>query len=103
MNTIKQLNVLGLTESLKPVLHVKNMEQNKLYPVINIKSIDTQFGKSVLVETDSNVIFLPKRIANALDEAKIEELKNMKLALIFRGLKDVGKPSPANLVEFLNI
>lgn len=100
---LKQINSVGLAEACKPILRVKDMEKDKLYQIVGIKSVDTSYGKSVVVETESHIIYLPKRLVEVLDDQAIADLRSCKLAVVYRGVKDVGKANSAALIEFLKI
>lgn len=99
---LSAVNAIGLTNYVnKPVLKVKDMQINVEYPLLNIKAVHTTFGRSILVETSNNVIFLPKRVAEELDDEKLIEMGTMQLALIHRGMAASGKANPAALIEFV--
>lgn len=101
---LSTINAVGLTNyTQKPVLKVRDMVINTPYVLINIKSTRTPFGRSIMVETNENVIFLPQRMTTELDDEKIEQLKTMKLSLVFRGMSASGKANPASLVEFVPV
>lgn len=101
---LSKINSIGLVESeFKPVLKVRDMKIDQPYVVQNISIVTTEFGKSVVVETENNSIFLPKRMCAELDEAKIDRMTSSQLALVFRGLKPTGKINPAAMVEFVKL
>lgn len=101
---LSNINAVGLTNySNKPLLKIKDMVINTPYVLVNIKSVSTPFGRSIMVETDDNVIFLPQRLAHELNEEQVTQLNMMKLSLVFRGMSASGKANPASLVEFVPV
>lgn len=52
-------------------------------------------------ETEESAIFLSKRVADLLSEESIRKFKKQKLALVYRGQVNVGKPYAPVKVEFV--
>lgn len=101
---LTKINLVGLVEStFKPQLKIKDMKIGHLYLVQNISVATTKYGKSVVVETEDNSIFLPKRMSDTLDSKTIENMNCSQLALVFRGLKPTGHINPAGMVEFIKL
>lgn len=59
----------------KTILHIKEMENLKNYPVLKAAKVKTKYGDSIQVEIEEHVIFLPTRY-NSLTEEDISELSS---------------------------
>jgi hypothetical protein len=102
MDLIEQINKVGLATAYgKPTLKLKDMVIGTTYHIEDIKKVKTAHGSAIMVETAENVIFLPKRFAEELDDKKIKDLKKIKVNLIYRGQKDSGHLNPTHIVEFI--
>ena len=71
-----------------PVVQLHTLEQNRPYPVLFARRLNTQYGSTVFLtlQTGDNVnvkIYLPKRYADVIEVDHIEEIntgsKNYKL------------------------
>lgn len=73
--------------------NLKELELNKKYVVVDLKSVKTRYGRSVLMTLHDPIeditfnCFSTKRISNSLTEEVLEKMKNneKQLFLIFKG------------------
>jgi hypothetical protein len=98
---LEEINDYGLVKrNLR--LNIRELEIGKSYPILRMIKIDHLRWPSVLVELEEGSVYLPKRMAEKISQKDIDDMMCSQLALIYRGLKDVGKPTDATLVEIVN-
>lgn len=68
-NILNKFNIL----SSKSLIHIKDLETSKRYPVMNVQRVITKYGSTLKVELENNIIFLPNRY-NSLTDEDINEL-----------------------------
>lgn len=101
---LTKINAVGLVNNeYLPQLKVRDMVIDQTYIVEDIQSVETKFGRAVVVHTAENSIFLPKRMSTELSDATIEKISASQLGLVFRGLKTSGKANPAAMVELVKL
>lgn len=94
------LNKIALFEE-KEIVSFSALKLNHPYPIKHMERVTTDHGKTLLVELEDFRIFIPKRISNSISDDVLERLLDSQLSLIYRGTKDVNKPNPAALFEFV--
>lgn len=98
---LSDLNKLGACSG-KEKINLRKLTLNKEYRVLSAKLLKLKWP-SVLIELEDNVVFLPKRIAEAITPEHIALFKKQEYALVYTGEKDVGKANKAALVKFNKI
>lgn len=96
----EKLNKTCLLDNIKPVIKTKDLLECGPIPILAAKIVKTKFGETVLIEFENNCAFLPKRVL-PLMKNNLEKFTAGKYSVIFRGLKDVNKPSPGIAFEFV--
>lgn len=76
--------------SNKPTCPLKNLPRDLRLPIISVKIVKGQYGKSVLLELEDKVVFLPNRVTN-LVQGKTDTFTPNKYSLIYRGSEQIGK------------
>lgn len=102
---LQSANDVGLLEQ-KPVLKIDKMTLNINYPILNICFwTHSVFGRTAIIETADNRIYLPKRYVEKLTEDDIKTINEApnKYGLVFTGQKNTGKGAQANLVKIIQI
>ena len=69
-------------------------------PIKTAKVVTTKFGKSVLIELEDSVVFLPSRVTETYSP-HIGYFGSGKYSLVFRGKVETGKANPAASFEIL--
>lgn len=96
---LAKINEIALLQS-KENVKLCDLELNKPYSILNTKIVNTRFGRCGLVELQTCNVYLPKRVTNFLEE-NLEEIKDEKYSLIYRGQKQVNRPNAGFLFEIL--
>lgn len=73
----------------KEILRVKDMELHKHYKIIAARKCTTQYGRKVVLELDSNIIYMPQRFDNLEDDVLDDINKNGPFYIISKG--EIGK------------
>lgn len=99
MNTLNNLNKLGAFEF--ETVTFKDLEKDKPYKIGIFRSLDTVYGRRILVELLEleKYIFLPERF-KSMTESEIEVANTKNLLMIFKGLKQLENNRMANEIEF---
>lgn len=84
----------------KPVKKLYNLQQNKPYPIVKARITTSDFGESVLLELEDCVVFLPRRVTETYKKY-IDCFMTKQYKLVYTGLVDVGKPTPATNFKIL--
>ncbi|XP_057654728.1 matrix metalloproteinase-2-like [Diorhabda carinulata] len=74
----------------KPITKIQDLPLNTLRAIKKAKIVNSKFGESVLLDLDTEVVFLPQRVTSVYKPV-IEEFEKEKYGIIFKGLVDVGK------------
>lgn len=82
---LNEINESGVPAT-KPLIKVKDLEQNIKYPIVKAKIVNTKFGESVLLDLEEVSCFLPKRATDAFKN-QIDKFVSRKYGLIFRGVQ----------------
>lgn len=99
---INQLNKIGKCEKVK--VSPEEMEINKIYPVLWMEKVNTQFGDTVTVEIKEGILYLPKRLSKSIIErGSLEVLTQSQLGIKYLGKKATGSANAANLFEIVKI
>lgn len=65
---------------------------NKQYPIVDLKNVDTRYGKSVLVTLEDDGeryrVYLPKRYADVFADEELRHINPGELLLVFHGMKN---------------
>ena len=56
----------------KTILHIKDMENMKSYPILKAAKTTTKYGESIQIDVQNYIIFLPARYNSLLDEDILE-------------------------------
>lgn len=89
----------------KPILKIADMQIGEKHPILSIKSVfSTKLRKQCIVcELHQNVLFLPQRFVEKLQEADLVELNKQRLAIVYLGPINVGKAHPAGNLKFVDL
>lgn len=97
---MEKANKLGNLQQ-KPTLKYKDIKIDQSYQLYDIKTVNTKFGRNILIELDKGVLFLPKRF-QSLTEEDLEKMKSTPMGFIYRGTNEIGKYC-YHKIEFINI
>lgn len=86
----------------KPLLKFQQLELNQLYPLHNLKVVNSKFGDVVRAELSDSVVFLPSRMTTPIKDS-LAEFIPLKYGLKFLGMKVVSGLSPTPIVEITEI
>lgn len=89
-----------LEKENKPIKKLSELQQDIPYKIFSGTLVNTKFGKSVLLELESCVVFLPKRVTETYTPY-LKFFREQKFAIVFKGTKDVHKPNPAVLFQII--
>lgn len=56
----------------KTILHIRDMQNLKPYPILKMSRVTTKYGECIKIEVDKHLIFLPHRYNIITDEEIIE-------------------------------
>lgn len=99
-STLQSINNVGLLIQ-KDVVPLKDLQVGRLYPFVEVRPVETQHGRSIVVELEEFQVYLPKRFSTmsehniALLNADVDELY-----FVCMGPKEVKNGNPTHLVEF---
>lgn len=93
---LTMLNASCLAE-IKPIIKLQDLELGSLYPIYKAKLVTSQFGSCICLELENKITFLPKRVTNDF-EPLLSNFIDGRYAVVFRGLRNIGKPHP--LIQF---
>lgn len=101
LSVLASINQIGACDFTTEKL--SSLEENKKYRVLNIRALDTCFGRRIVVKLESidGHVYLPERF-KALADEEVELLSTTEnLNLIYKGKKTLHNGRQANEVEFI--
>lgn len=98
MNLTK-LNSVALLET-KEVVKLTELPINIPQAIYSVQLMTTKFGEIALIELKEKRVFLPKRVVPIIKE-NLQEFDTGKYSIVYKGLKDVKKPSQSIIFEFV--
>lgn len=81
--SLKELNDLGSFE-YKSILKLIYITPGETIRIVKIRKVTSQFGPRILVETEKNVLFLPKRATETV-KAILDYFNSGKYGLLVTG------------------
>lgn len=96
---LNEVNAVSLLEA-KPITRIAELQLNTPHPIYGAEIINTKFGETILLELKDSKTFLPNRMLPLLKN-KLEDFRGGKYSLVFKGLKEVNKPSKGVQFEFI--
>lgn len=96
----EKLNKTCLLDSIKSIIKTNELPVNEPIPILSAKIVKTKYGETVLIELENNCTFLPKRVLPFMKD-NLSQFTDSKYSIIFRGQKDVNKPTPGITFEFV--
>lgn len=75
MDSAKTLQDKFNSLNKKSMIHAKDLELFKKYPITNAKRVTTKYGGTLLIDLENNIMYLPNRY-NELSDEDIKELSN---------------------------
>ncbi|CAH1107057.1 unnamed protein product [Psylliodes chrysocephalus] len=82
----------------KPVIKLSELELNTPHQILSLKFVKTKYGPSALVELETHVTFLPRRM-NAVLKGEESKFSNREYCLTYQGEIQIGKAHPAQKFE----
>jgi hypothetical protein len=98
----ENINAAAAIDKL-PLKKVSELTLNEVYIITDIAKVKTKVGDAILVKTDQFKCFIPKKWLEILTEEVIEEMKKNKCGFKLVNIMEVNKPSPAYILEFINL
>ncbi|XP_074034173.1 uncharacterized protein isoform X2 [Leptinotarsa decemlineata] len=89
LNKINGISLVD-TENKKPVEKLQNLPLGEPQKIFSARIVQTKFGKTVLLELEKHITFLPQRVTKTY-ERFINHFEQEKYAIVFRGLINTGK------------
>lgn len=87
-----KLNKTCLLDNIKPIIKTADLPLNEPVPILSAKLVNTKYGETILAEFENNSTFLPKRVVSLM-KSNLTQFTDGKYSIVFRGLKNVNKPS----------
>lgn len=94
---LKKINSAAACEN-KPSIKLNELTEGAPNLIYSIKIVNGTFGRVPLVELEKNVVFLPKRTTETLEE-NINNFSSEKYALVYTGDKELYKGKSVSLFE----
>lgn len=73
METLNNLNEISVKKYEKNTISLKDLSMNVKYPILNCMRMFTKYGERIMLEIETNVIFLPQKYSKLTDD-QIEDL-----------------------------
>ena len=86
-SNIELLNKLGSLEQ-KPLISLKELEENTEYKILNMKRIKGKFGKCIFFECEEFKFYLPNRFTKQLTDKMLDDIVKDGVKIKYTGLKD---------------
>lgn len=101
-NILKNLNDLGSYDF--QTIKFSELELRKVYKIGIFRSIETTYGRRILVELleVGKFIFLPERF-KSMGELELENANKRNLGMVFKGQKALENGRKINDIEFLEL
>lgn len=93
MEDLNQVS-LGFTKGIK---QLTSLELDEKYKVLSAKITQGRYGKTVLLELEQNVVFLPKRYVNVITQQHIENFNSRRYAIVVNEIVKFGDKETAIL------
>jgi len=93
------LSQLNSACSQKKIIKLQHLPENKVFPILNVKEVNTKYGSSILVELKDSVLFLPRRATTPVKE-NLSMFDEEKLGIKFIGMEENGTRYPVINFEF---
>ena len=101
---LTKVNAAGLFTNKKQTIQTSDMVIDLQYVVIKIKHVNTRFGRSILIETNQGLIWLPKRMSECITDDWIDTYRPGTLALICKGFEKLsGKTNQTPKLMFAQV
>lgn len=84
----------------KRVTPVADLDLDVKYKILNLKAVNTKYGRNIVAELEEEVVFLPKRMA-ALQDEDLAKLLEDNVSLMYLGCQKVGKYNNVNIIKFV--
>ncbi|XP_049823224.1 uncharacterized protein LOC126265512 [Aethina tumida] len=85
---LQQINAVT-DQNRKPISKLTSLQEGEGHLILGMRIVNGTFGKSVMVELEKTVVFLPNRATHVL-EANIEKFEPEKYLLVFTGQQLIG-------------
>ncbi|KAK9707729.1 hypothetical protein QE152_g27662 [Popillia japonica] len=94
---LKMENLNKLSVCSKPAIKICKLHVGTPYKIFGGKFVNTKYGKSVLLELENNVIFLPKRYAEAVTNENIQNFNTSEYGVTVVEITTINDQLTADL------
>lgn len=96
---LTKFNKVSLLET-KEVVKLCDLPINVPQTIYSVQLMTTKYGETALIELTDNKVFLPKRVVPLIRE-NLQDFDGGKYSIVYKGLKDVKKPSMGTIFELV--